>query len=173
MRPHGPSVFTTTLSKAGRKFCAIRRRSKSSIPEARTHDCRAVAARMCDGSDRAASATPGGGRGRTTRTLWWPMGQAARLPVAPLRGRGKVCILSCKIELNLSLRVIGTGGDTWWRSVRSGCEVLFAKKARTDASVAASHLTGRPRNAANRRGLGALLHHHHRLVGHDPGLGVA
>jgi len=88
-------------------------------------------------------------------------------------GARQVCILSCKIESNLSLRVIGTGGDTWWRSVRSGCEVLFAKKARTDASVAASHLTGRPRNAANRRGLGALLHHHHRLVGHDPGLGVA
>jgi hypothetical protein len=57
------------------------------------------------------------------------------------------------------------------------CAKFFLpKKARTDASVAASHLTGRPgrpRNAANRRGPGDPPHHHHRLVGHDPGPGVA
>lgn len=66
-------------------------------------------------------------------------------------------ILSCKIQLNLPLEATGTGGDRRRRSIGSVREVFLPKEARTEVAMAASQLAGRPRNAANRRGLGTRL----------------
>jgi hypothetical protein len=128
-----------------------------------------------DGKHRLASATPHGRHGHYARRRLCAhtvvadgtSGPTARPPRLGLR------ILSCKIRLNLSLRAIGSGGDTWRRFAGSVSKVLFAKKGPHGCLVAASHLAGRPRNAANRRGPGDPPHHHHRLVGHDRGPGVA